>query len=163
MSREGAEKRKAESQDLRAHRKTAVWSQTRSARPPHTADELCPHSSPLPAPLLLLNVIHLLWFGVSHRKWPQRAPQLTFNLNLGSIYIRLMNAELSLVAQKVMRCAVIAGSGPVLLSYPRNINYCCFATQCVKNSSVLMINNKALFTFFLWLSELFHQNKTVHM
>lgn len=45
-SRQEAEKRKAESQDLRAHRKTAVWSQTRSARPPHTADELCPHCRP---------------------------------------------------------------------------------------------------------------------
>lgn len=35
-----AEKRKAESQDLRPLRKRAVWSKTGLARPPHTADEL---------------------------------------------------------------------------------------------------------------------------
>lgn len=93
-SREEAEKRKAESQDLRAHRKTAVWSQTRSARPPHTADELCPHCRPPPAPLL--NVIHLLraWW-LTLKVTTLFSTQQTLK---GSIYKRLMKATLSLFA-----------------------------------------------------------------
>lgn len=93
-SREEAEKRKAESQDLRAHRKTAVWSQTHSAWPPHTADELCPYCSPLPAPLL--NVIHLLWvWCLTLKVTTLFSTQGTLK---GSIYIRLMTSGLFLFA-----------------------------------------------------------------
>lgn len=66
-----------------------------------------------------------------------------------------MKTGLSLLAKQVMSCAVMAGSGTVLLSYHRNINYCCFATESVTFSCFFMINNKALFAFFLWLSKRF--------
>lgn len=150
-SQEEAEKRKAESQDLRAHRKTAVWSQTRSARPPHTADELCPHCSPLPAPLL--NGIHLLWvWCLTLKVTTLFSTQGTLK---GSIYIRLMMTALFLFASKLRRCAVIAGCGPVLPSRYRNNNYYCLARESLKFFCAFMINNEALFTFSLWSSKLF--------
>lgn len=62
---------------------------------------------------------------------------------------------LSLLAKKIIRCAVLAGSGPMLLSYHRNINYFCFVTESVTFPCFSMINNKVLFTFFLWLSKPF--------
>ena len=115
------EKRKAESQDLKPRRKTAVWSKTCPG--PRTLLMSYSPTAILRQHLCLKDILqytlHLPSLAWGIRGWPPDSPRQGANkqVNTRGICVRLMATALflALVKREVRRCVVIAGCRNKLL------------------------------------------------